>query len=474
MEKDLKNMALEELTELSRIDDLLSGENIRTRGFVNALRSTARFYFLTLRDQLDTIQCIITKDAGSDEAKAREANLSPEAYIEVIGTVKSVSKPITSCSKKNIEIDVIRFNVLGPVYDTLPFSLKDAAATEKERASNPSICSVAYSHRLDNRFLDFRLPSTQATIRIIDSTMNFFREYLRSKDFTEIKTTKIIGSGSEGGANLFPVDYFGKSAYLTQSPQLYKQMAVIGGLKRVFEVGHVYRAEESNINRYLSEFTGLDIEMEMRGSYIDIIHFIYGVFVHIFDSLKEHCSQEIEIVRQYRHFEDIAYGQEPVIIAYVEAVKMLQDAEVSIQDGEDFSRENERKLGEIVRQRHGVDFFVVKDYPKSVRAFYTYCEPDSKYSHSYDFILRGEEILSGAERISDLKQLMTAIEEKAVESGKSISLESLEFYINAFRFGVPPHAGCGIGLERVLKAYFAFDDIRHFSLFPRDPKRLHP
>lgn len=461
---ELNVLSIGELREISQVNSKMEGNTIQIKGFLSTIRRTARFYFITLRDQLDTIQCI----AATSVCASSDKQLLPEAYIQVAGIVKSVPKPITSCTKKDVEIEAKGITVIGSVHGSLPFNIKDAAASETERAGNPSLCAVSYSHRLDYRFLDLRVPSTQAIFRVVDGTMNSFRTYLRAKQFTEIKTTKIIGSGSEGGANLFAIDYFGDKAYLAQSPQLYKQMAILGGLKRVFEVGHVYRAEESNINRYLSEFTGLDLEMELNGSYLDAIYFIYDLFVYIFDSLRSDYKQEIEIIRKYKEFEDIVYKKEPIVVDYCEAVRMLQEDKVEIKDGEDFSRENERKLGELVKKKHGIDFFVVKDYPKDVRAFYTYAEESSRYSHSYDFILRGEEILSGAERISDPEQLAKRVE------ANGIPVESLKSYIDAFKFGAPRHAGCGIGLERLLKAYFGFEDIRYFALFPRDPKRLAP
>ncbi|KAI5149799.1 aspartyl-tRNA synthetase [Enteropsectra breve] len=465
---DLEKLSVSPLVELSKIEDSDIGSTIKTRGFVGVIRSTRYVKFITLRDQLDTMQCIavVSKDSNEDPLHLNE--LSVESYVELCGLIKAVKTPIKSCTKSNFEMEIQTLKIVSAAKETLPFNLKDASATAKEREENPSICGVAYNLRLDKRFLDFRMPQTQAIVRVTDGVMNTFRKVLKDRDFTEIKTTKIIQSGSEGGCNLFSIDYFGKPAYLAQSPQLYKQMAIAGGLKRVFEIGHVYRAEVSNINRYLSEFTGMDIEMEMNGSYLDTVGFIYSVFVKIFDTLKSEYSRELEIIRAYRPFEDLKYGKEPVIITHHDAIDLLKKEGVEITYEDDFNREQENKLGAIVKELHGVDFFVVRDYPAAVRAFYTYVDPDTKASHSYDFILRGEEILSGAQRIVDYEALNLAIAERGIAPA------SLEFYTEMFKYGAPPHAGCGIGLERLLKAYFNFDDIRYFSLFPRDPNRCLP
>ncbi len=284
----------------------------------------------------------------------------------------------------------------------------------------------------------------------------------------DIKTIKTISTGSEGGATLFSINYFNTKSFLAQSPQLYKQMAVMGGLKRVYEVGHVYRAEVSNINRYLSEYVGLDLEMEINGTYIDTINFIYSLFISIFDCLNTELKRELEVIMEYRPFEHLKYSKTPVIINHSEAIDLLREKGHNLSYEDDFSREQEKVLGAIIKEMKGVDFFVVKDYPKSQRPFYTYVDKESGKTRSYDFIMRGEEILSGAQREHDYEQLKKAIVDKG------ISTDSLKDYLEPFKFGVPPHGGCGIGLERLLKAFLNFDDIRYFALFPRDPNRITP
>lgn len=440
------------------------GQVIRIRGWISTIRQTKHVTFIALREFLDTIQCVIENSKGL----VGGMNLVPECFIEIYGEVKGVKKAVKGCTKKDVEIEVCAVKMISSVRGTLPFSLKDASAGEEERKNNGGICNVGYSLRLDHRYLEFRTSPMLSIIVITDCVMHTFREYLRREGFIEVKTTKIIASGSEGGANLFSMDYFGTKAYLAQSPQLYKQMMIAGGLKRVYEVGHVYRAEQSNTNRYLSEFTGLDIEMEIEQDYNTVIKFIYKMFLAIFETIKKECGRELEIIRHYNHFDDLRYTEDPVILTHEKCVTMLQEGGIDIGFRDDFSRETERKLGEMVGKKYNVDFFVVKNYPGEQRAFYTYVDKLSGTSHSYDFIMRGEEILSGAERIRDYDDLLKAITEKG------ICPESINCYLECFKYGVPPHAGCGIGLERFLKAFFGFDDIRYFSLFPRDPTRLTP
>ena len=455
--------------ELTYIKDVKVNKDveIKIRGFVDNIRAQSKVIFIRLREKLDTIQIVYTLKKEATEEEKEEfkllKKLSTEAFIEITGKAVNAFKSVESCSIKEIEIDCKQIKILGDVYDKLPFLIKDAKATAGENE-----VTVGYNVRLDNRFLDFRVPATYSMIRVIDETMDAFRRFCKKNDFIEIKTSKIIQSGSEGGANLFSVNYFDRTAYLAQSPQLYKQMAILGGLKRVCEIGHVYRAEVSNINRYLSEFTGMDMEMELEGSYLDFVKYLHTTLCYIFDSLKENRSREMEILREYQHFDDLKYKDEPVIITHREAVDLLKKEGYKIGYEDDFSREEEKVLGGLIKKMHDVDIFTVIDYPADVRAFYTYVDSETGKTRSYDFIMRGEEILSGAQRESDYEKLKKAIIKKG------ISVESLSNYLEPFKFGAPPHGGCGIGLERFLKAFFGYSDIRYFSLFPRDPNRIYP
>ncbi|KAL0265900.1 UNVERIFIED_CONTAM: hypothetical protein PYX00_011617 [Menopon gallinae] len=445
---------------------------MRIRGFAHSVRVKGRRGFLILRSGADTVQCTYSHVQGDSACLDAEvfsllSKTAPESFVEVEGTLQKTGFPIKSCSVQDREVLVQGFMVISAASD-LPFSMRDVSAPEKEK-ENKNIATVAYNKRLDFRALDLRTPHSQAIFRVIDSIMHMYRSVLRKNGFVEIKTPKLIEAASEGGANCFSVDFFRRKAFLAQSPQLYKQMAVIGGLRRVYEVGHVYRAEESNINRYLSEFVGLDLEMEISTSYTEVYLFVYRLLTSIFGYLETECREDLETIRRFRHFDDITYGSEPLVLTYRECVEMLRKNGVNMEYGADFNREAEKMLGAIVKREHGVDLFIVESYPLAVRAFYTKrSDADSTMSNSYDFILRGEEILSGAQRISDYSELLDSVDRAG------ISRDSVRGYLETFRLGVPPHGGAGIGLERLVKAYFGFSDIRYFSMFPRDPARLYP
>lgn len=445
------------ITHLNTLSDSKT-EPITTCGFLMAQRIKSRFSFLVLRQGMDTIQCIYDNKLPNYKEYTQ---ITHESYIKVTG-IPTVAK-VASCTIKNFEIHVQQIEVLS-MASHLPIGVVEASATEEE-ARKQNVPSIQISKLLDNRSLHLRTFQCQAIFRIQSMAMHFFREYLMRRRFIEIKTSKLIESSSEGGANLFEVSYFDKKAFLAQSPQLYKQMAFLGGFERVYEIGHVYRAEESNSNRYLSEFVGVDIEMEIYETMNEVIHTVYEMIKNVFEGIKRECPNEIEAIRAFRFFDFPRYNNMPIMITYSECVELLK-SEGIIVDG-DFTRENERVLGRLVLEKKEVDLFVITNYPKNVRAFYTKGTEDG-FSHSFDFILRGEEILSGAERINSYDELM----ESVLEAG--INPESLKGYLNCFKYGAPRHGGCGIGFERLMKSYFNFDDIRYFNMFPRDPSRLYP
>lgn len=463
----IENLTLLQLQDIDSLEKDLSNskdtpKKVRVRGFVQNLNVTKKFIFIILREKTSTVQLFCMKSKGEIE------KIPCESYVEVRGTVNQVKGGVKNCTVKGVEVVVEDIRVLSKAEALLPFTYRSVSATLKEREELEGLASVSYSLCLDNRALYLRTPQAFSFARVIDGIMFGFRDILRKNGFIEIKSPKLIECASEGGANVFSVDYFKRKAFLAQSPQLYKQMAIIGGLKRVYEIGHVYRAEESNINRYLSEFIGLDLEMEIEEDYVGVIHFIYSVLSHIFRLLKEEYGDELETIRNYFPFEDFLFTREPLILTHRECIDLLKGEGVEIDYQDDFNNESEKRLGRMIREKYSTDIFVVKDYPVSCRPFYTSVDPESGLTRSYDFIVRGEEILSGAQRINSYSELLENVKKY------EINPKTLGGYLEAFKCGAPPHGGCGIGLERLTKAYFGMSDIRHFSLFPRDPNRLYP
>lgn len=256
--------------------------------------------------------------------------------------------------------------------------------------------------RLDNRILDLRTPTNQAIFRLEAGVCRLFREVLTRKGFTEIHTPKIIPAASEGGANVFTVSYFKGSAYLAQSPQLYKQMAIAADFDKVFTIGAVFRAEDSNTHRHLTEFTGLDLEMAFSYHYHEVMLLIGNLFTEIFKGLRDQYRTEIDIIGQQFSVEPFTFLDPPLVLHFDEGRKLLAEAGVEVGAEEDLSTPAEKLLGRLVKAKYDTDFYILDKYPLAVRPFYTMPDPQTpKSSNSYDMFMRGEEILSGAQRIHD-------------------------------------------------------------------------
>lgn len=266
-----------------------------------------------------------------------------------------------------------------------------------------------------------------------------------------------------------PDDHTAGKAFLAQSPQLAKQMCIAGDMEKVYEIGPVFRAEDSNTHRHMTEFTGLDLEMAFEEHYHEVMETIDGMLKAVFKGLKEKYAKEIGLVQlQYPH-DEFTWLDETLVLKYAEATKLLRDSGVEIADDEDMNTEKEKLLGKIVKEKYNTDYYIVDKFPLAIRPFYTM--PDAanpQWSNSYDFFMRGEEILSGAQRVHEAPVL----EERMKEVG--IDPAEMQGYLDAFRLCAPPHAGGGIGLERVVMLFLKLGNIRRASLFPRDPKRLSP
>merc|ERR1712127_237629 len=404
---------------------------------------------------------------------------------DVKGIVTVPDQPVDSATQKMVELQITAFHCISKANTSMPFLMEDACRPdfekendvgaylgkdEEEKPSADGLVRVSQELRLDNRWIDLRTPANQSIFRIESMVGHLFRECLVKKGFVEIHTPKIIGGASEGGSEVFKLDYFGQEACLSMSPQLHKQMAAAcSGFERVFETGPVFRAEKSNTRRHLCEFNGMDLEMVIKEHYDEVLDVFSDLFIYIFEGLNERCKNELERVREQHPFEDLKYNNPTLKITYAEGCQLLRDAGYDQNELDDIGTKNEKKLGDLVKEKYGVDFYFMDKYPLSVRPFYTMPDPKNpELSNSYDFFIRGQEILSGAQRIHEPE----LIEKRATHWG--IDLKDIEAYINSFRNGAQPHAGGGIGLERVVMLFLGLPNIRKSAWFPRDPNRLAP
>lgn len=455
-------------TVIKNLNKSLQNQMVWLRGRLHTSRAKGKQCFIVLRQQSYTVQGL----AAVNETISKQmikfiSNITKESIIDV----KAIVKPskVESCSQKDVEVHIEEVFVISAAKPQLPLQIEDAARSIGEVDETALNIRVNQDTRLDNRVLDLRTPANQAIFKVEAGVCKLFRDILTEKGFVEIHTPKIISAASEGGANVFTVSYFKNNAYLAQSPQLYKQMAIAADFDKVFTVGAVFRAEDSNTHRHLTEFVGLDLEMAFKYHYHEVVDTIGQMFTELFKGLRDIYADDIAAVSQQYPVESFKFLEPALKLEYPQAIEMLAEAGVTLGEEDDLSTPDEKLLGKLVKIKYDTDFYILDKYPLAVRPFYTMPDPNNpKASNSYDMFMRGEEIISGAQRIHDPDFLT----ERAKHHG--IDIEKIKAYIDAFRYGCPPHAGGGIGMERVVMLYLGLDNIRKVSMFPRDPKRLTP
>lgn len=459
---------------LDTLTDADVGTTVLVRARVHAVRGGGRSSFMVLRQRSTTVQLLVAADeaeANVSRTMVKYASTLPkETVVDVEGEV--VAATVASCTLASLELHAATIRAVSRAAP-LPFDIVDAGRSDADvaaaAAKGEALVTVSQDTRLDARVVDLRVPASQAIFRVQSAVCQLFREALLGMGFVEIHSPCLIAGASEGGASVFTLDYCGRPACLAQSPQLYKQMALAADFDRVFEITPVFRAEKSFTHRHLTEFTGLDFEMAIHEHYDEALDVIDALFVSIFDGLNERWGKELEVVRAQYPAPPLRYLRTTLRLTHAEGIAMLRAAGHDIDEMSDLNTEAERVLGRLVAVAHGTDFFILTRYPAAVRPFYTMpCPDDPSRSNSYDVFIRGEEIISGAQRVHDADMLTAA----ATAAG--ILPDSLADYIQSFRYGAFPHAGAGVGLERVVMLFLGLDNIRKASLFPRDPKRLTP
>jgi len=452
--------------DVQELDLNKKGERVLIRGRLHTSRATGKQCFVMIRQRNFTVQGFLAVNENISKQMVKfTANITKESIVDVEGIVTPVDQKITSATQEDIEVQIEKIFVVSKSDPRLPLQIEDASRPETDEA----LAHVNQDTKLDNRIIDLRTTTNQAIYKLQAAVCRLFRQHLYGKGFNEIHTPKIISAASEGGANVFKVSYFKGSAYLAQSPQLYKQMCIAADFDRVFTIGGVFRAEDSNTHRHLTEFVGMDVEMAFKEHYHEVVQTIGDLFIHIFKGLRDDHQTEIQTVNKQFPCEPFKFLEPALVLKFPDAIKMLREAGVEVGDYDDLSTPNEKFLGKLVRAKYDTDFYILDKYPLAIRPFYTMPDPENPlYSNSYDMFMRGEEILSGAQRVHDPEFLTERVKACGVNP------EEIKSYIDSFRYGCPPHAGGGIGLERVLMLYLALGNVRKTSMFPRDPKRVTP
>jgi len=414
-----------------------TGENLTIAGWVVRTRDLAKIKFIVLRDKTGEIQITV-----------KDLNLIPSDTLGREDVIKVNGQAIQSkIANAGVEFIPEKIEILNKSKQPLPVDITQQTQSELET-------------RLNWRFLDFRNPQTRAIFTIQNRILKCFREYLTDNGYMEFQPPCIISSASEGGAELFPLPYFEKKAYLAQSPQLYKQMSAIS-FEKVFTVTPIWRAEKFNTPTHLNEIRQMDIEQAFADDET-VMNVLEKVLVHILTDIKTYCSEELKILKQ----ENLKVPKTPFRrVTYTEAIEILQKAGEEITWGDDFSKPQEKLLMELV----GEQAFFLKDWPGAQKAFYAMPREDNPdIVKAFDCIYGGIEICSGTQRIHIPELLRERLRYKGLNP------DNFESYIEAFAYGAPPHAGWSIGLERITMIVTGMANIRECAMFPRDRERLTP
>lgn len=464
--------AIQKRTRVETLDGNMNETRVFVRARVHAVRGKGKSCFLVLRQQTATVQAVLFADEVdvSRQMVKYAMGISKESIVDIEAVAKRTKFVIQACTQNDVELQVKAIHVVSRA-DELPFQITAASRSEAEiaeaEAAGEQMARVNQGTRLDNRFLDLRTPANQAIFRIQSRVCQLFRNCLSDLGFIEIHSPKLVAGTSEGGAAVFRLDYMGQPACLAQSPQLYKQMAICSDFDRVFEIGPVFRAENSDTMRHLCEFTGLDFEMAIQEHYFEVLDVVETLFEHICEGLANRFGTDLQTINHQYPFTPFRFKR--TRIAFPDGIEMLKQAGYNPDPLGDLTTETEKALGKLVAEKFDTDFYILYRYPLSARPFYTMPSPDDPlYSNSYDIFMRGEEIISGAQRIHDPEFLIKRA------TAHNIPIPTIQSYVDSFRFGAFPHGGVGIGLERVVMLYLGLNNVRRASLFPRDLRRLTP
>jgi nondiscriminating aspartyl-tRNA synthetase len=405
------------------------------QGWVHNRRQLGGISFLILRDKSGICQCVFEKT---------DIPLH-ESCVRVTGKVVRSPK-----APGGLELRAKTLELITEAKDPPPIEI-----AKEDWHANPETL-------LEYRHVSLRGLKAQATMKVQAQLVNAFRQHLNSQGFTEIFTPKLVAAGAEGGANLFEVDYYGKRAYLAQSPQLYKQI-MVGVLERVYEVAPVYRAEQSHTSRHLSEYLSLDVEMGFIDSDSDVMDAEEALLKAMMNHVREHCQRELALFDAEVPDTSVAFPRIPLL----EARELVKTRYGHESGGKDLDPEAERLIGRWAKEEHGSDFVFVTHYPQAARPFYTYPIADG-LTRGLDLIFRGLEITSGGQRVHEHAVLIEELKKR------NMNPEQFAGYLEVFKHGMPPHGGFAIGAERMTALLLGIHNIRFARAFPRDGSRLQP
>lgn len=432
----------------------LDGQDVVVAGWIQETRDMGGIAFVILRDRSATLQVVLPKKKLEAALVDSLVNLNRESVVAILGTVKKSDK-----ARNGYEILPKEVRLLGESAAPLPMGIVDKV-------------DVDFETRLDNRFLDLRKPEVQAIFRVRSVLVKAGIDSFTRQDFMQVHTPRIIGASSEGGTDLFAVKYFDKDAFLAQSPQLYKQMLMGTGVDRQFEVATYFRAEKHNSYRHLNEITAFDVEMAFIENEEDVLHVLETAVRDMWAAVHDQCGAELKLMQKHVNVPQLPFPRLP----YDEALKLVNETgrwqndkgeTAEIPWGDDLNASAEKILGDVMTAK-GHEFYFITKYPETIRPFYTFVEADGATTRSFDLEHNGLEVTSGAQRQHEPAKLVQRIKDKGLDPA------DFDDYLKPFKFGMPPHGGFGLGIDRLTMEVLGLANVREAVLFPRDRNRLKP
>ncbi|HUB73362.1 MAG TPA: aspartate--tRNA(Asn) ligase [Solirubrobacteraceae bacterium] len=423
-----------------------AGERVTVRGWVNAIRDQKSMQFVIVRDESGLAQAVLRKEEQPSALNEQVTALTAESAVTLTGTVAADER----VKLGGLELKLEELQVDSPAEPELPIA-PDSALDK----------------RIDWRYLDLRHPERRLIFEVQSTVEQAMREHWREQGFIELHSPKLMGSASESGAELFRVDYFERDAYLAQSPQFYKQMAMAAGFGKVFEIGPVFRANPSFTSRHDTEFTSVDVEISWIDSHEDVMAFEERWLAHALAAVEDAHGEEIE--RAFGAALTVPSAPFPRV-TLEQAKRLLREAGHEPPGaGHDLDPPSERALSQLIAAREGHEFCFVTDYPTAVRPFYHMRHAEDRtLTKSFDLLWRGIELTTGAQREHRYEQLLAQAHEKGVE------VDTIQYYLDFFRYGAPPHGGFGFGLTRLLMQMLNQENVREVTFLYRGPHRLTP
>ncbi|MFW9842778.1 MAG: aspartate--tRNA(Asn) ligase, partial [Candidatus Thorarchaeota archaeon] len=416
-------------------------------GWTHILRDKGKIKFLILRDERGTVQVTIPQKKVPVDVFTTSELLKPETAISVTGKVVATTQVASGAEVLPTKIRIIN------TAERLPIDVVEGKV------------DIELDTRLNYRILDLRKPSINAIFKVQHSLVRYARSFLEENDFVEIHTPKIVAQATEGGANLFEVKYFEKKAYLAQSPQFYKQLMLLAGFGRVYEIAPVFRAEKHNTRRHVNEYTSFDYEMAWITDVDDVMKMEENMLHHSFKMTKKNASAELELLGVDLEVPKVPFKR----IKYETAIELVNEAGKNLAITDDLDPECEQLLGRIFPEKYGTDMVFITHYPLELRPAYTMPSlTDEGMTESFDLTYKGMEITTGGQRIHLYDLLIERFK------AKGFNPEHFTFYLDPFKYGAPPHGGLGLGVERMTMQLLGIENIREVTLLPRDRDRLTP